>query len=135
VISAFLSIYIFLDVALHSKIYNYKIISWISSGNLEINWSIYIDTLTSVMLVVVTSVSALVHIYSIGYMSHDPDKPRFMSYLSLFTFMMLMLVTADNFLQLFFGWEGVGLASYLLIGFWYKKKIGKCCSNKSFCGQ
>ncbi|KFX72200.1 MAG: hypothetical protein FF85_01875 [alpha proteobacterium QL1] len=123
VISAFLSIYIFSDVALHSKIYNYKIISWISSGNLQINWSIYIDTLTSVMLVVVTSVSALVHIYSIGYMNHDPDKPRFMSYLSLFTFMMLMLVTADNFLQLFFGWEGVGLVSYLLIGFWYKKNL------------
>lgn len=132
VISAFLSIYIFMDVALHSKIYNYKIISWISSGNLVINWSIYIDTLTSVMLVVVTSVSALVHIYSIGYMSHDPDKPRFMSYLSLFTFMMLMLVTADNFLQLFFGWEGVGLASYLLIGFWYKKKSANAAAIKAF---
>jgi NADH-quinone oxidoreductase subunit L len=84
------------------------------------------------MLVVVNSVSALVHIYSIGYMSHDPHKPRFMSYLSLFTFMMLSLITADNFLQLFFGWEGVGLASYLLIGFWFKKESANNASMKAF---
>ena len=84
------------------------------------------------MLVVVTSVSALVHVYSVGYMSDDPDKPRFMSYLSLFTFMMLMLVTSDNFLQLFFGWEGVGLCSYLLIGFWYKKNSANNAAIKAF---
>ncbi len=131
-ISAFISIYYFFDVALGKQIYNYKIFNWISSDKLILNWSIYIDTLTSVMLVVVTSVSALVHIYSIGYMSHDPDKPRFMSYLSLFTFMMLMLVTADNFLQLFFGWEGVGLASYLLIGFWFKKPSANAAAIKAF---
>ncbi|NCV24005.1 MAG: NADH-quinone oxidoreductase subunit L, partial [Proteobacteria bacterium] len=131
-ISALISIYYFFDVALGKQIYNYKIINWISSDKLILNWSIYIDTLTSVMLVVVTSVSALVHIYSIGYMSHDPDKPRFMSYLSLFTFMMLMLVTSDNFLQLFFGWEGVGLASYLLIGFWFKKPSANAAAIKAF---
>ena len=84
------------------------------------------------MLVVITSVSALVHIYSIGYMSHDDSKPRFMGYLSLFTFAMIMLVTADNFLQLFFGWEGVGLASYLLIGFWYKKPSANAAAIKAF---
>ena len=88
---------------------NYIIFEWISSGTFKANWSINIDPLSSVMLLVVTSVSALVHIYSIGYMSHDPFKPRFMSYLSLFTFSMLSLVVSDNFLQLFFGWEGVGL--------------------------
>ncbi len=111
---------------------NFKIFNWISSGTLNLNWSIYIDSLTAVMLVVVTSVSTLVHIYSIGYMSHDPDKPRFMSYLSLFTFAMLMLVTSDNFLQLFFGWEGVGLASYLLIGFWFKKPSANAAAIKAF---
>ena len=111
---------------------NFKIFTWISSGNLNLNWSIYIDSLTAVMLVVVTSVSTLVHVYSIGYMSHDPDKPRFMSYLSLFTFAMLMLITSDNFLQLFFGWEGVGLASYLLIGFWFKKPSANAAAIKAF---
>ena len=94
---------------------------WISSGGFKANWSINIDPLSSVMLVVVTFVSALVHIYSIGYMSYDPHKPRFMSYLSLFTFSMLALVVSDNFLQLFLGGR-VGLCSYLLIGFWYKKE-------------
>ena len=131
-ISSALSIYIFSDVAINSNIYNFKIFNWITSGGLVLNWSINIDTLTSVMLIVVTSVSALVHVYSVGYMSHDPDKPRFMSYLSLFTFMMLMLVTSDNFLQLFFGWEGVGLASYLLIGFWYKKPSANSAAIKAF---
>ena len=91
-----------------------------------------IDSLSSVMLVVVTSVSALVHIYSIGYMSHDPHKPRFMAYLSLFTFAMLMLVTSDNFIQLFFGWEGVGLCSYFLIGFWFKKETANSAAIKAF---
>ena len=115
-----------------SSILNFVIFKWIASGDLNLNWSIYIDTLTSVMLVVVTSVSFLVHIYSIGYMQHDPDKPRFMGYLSLFTFAMLMLVTSDNFLQLFFGWEGVGLASYLLIGFWFKKPSANAAAIKAF---
>ena len=123
-ISSALSIYIFSDVAINSNTYNLKIFNWITSGGLVLNWSINIDTLTSV--------SALVHVYSVGYMSHDPDKPRFMSYLSLFTFMMLMLVTSDNFLQLFFGWEGVGLASYLLIGFWYKKPSANSAAIKAF---
>jgi len=132
IVSALLSIFYFVDVAINSNVYNFKIANWVSSGSLVLNWSIYIDTLTSVMLVVVTSVSALVHVYSVGYMSHDPDKPRFMSYLSLFTFMMLMLVTSDNFLQLFFGWEGVGLASYLLIGFWFKKPSANAAAIKAF---
>ena len=119
-LSAFLSIIVFWE-GIQNNIYgNYKVIEWISSGNFVADWSINVDPLSAIMLVVVTFVSALVHIYSIGYMSHDPHKPRFMSYLSLFTFSMLILVS-DNFLQLFFGWEGVGLCSYLLIGFWYKK--------------
>jgi len=95
-------------------------------------WSLRLDMLTSVMLVVVTSVSSLVHIYSIGYMSHDPHQTRFFSYLSFFTFSMLILVTSNNFLQLFFGWEGVGLASYLLIGFWYKKESANSAAMKAF---
>jgi NADH-quinone oxidoreductase subunit L len=111
---------------------NYKIFEWVNSGNFVANWSINIDPLSSVMLVVVTFVSALVHIYSIGYMSNDPHKPRFMSYLSLFTFSMLVLVVSDNFLQLFFGWEGVGLCSYLLIGFWYKKESANNAAIKAF---
>ena len=117
-ISALLSIYVFYDVINNGYINNVVIAKWISSGLLDVNWSIKIDQLSAVMLVVVTLVSSIVHIYSIGYMSHDPHQPRFMSYLSLFTFAMLVLVTSDNFLQLFFGWEGVGLSSYLLIGFW-----------------
>lgn len=111
---------------------NVFLIDWIVSGNLQSSWSLKFDTLTSVMLVVVTSVSALVHIYSIGYMSHDPHQYRFFSYLSFFTFAMLMLVTSDNLLQLFFGWEGVGLASYLLIGFWYKKRSANAAAMKAF---
>src|SRR6266851_951720 len=94
---------------------------WITSGELQVAWSLRVDTLTAVMLVVVNTVSSLVHLYSIGYMDEDPCRPRFFCFLSLFTFAMLMLVTADNLVQLFFGWEGVGLASYLLIGFWYHK--------------
>lgn len=97
-----------------------------------VDWALKVDTLTAVMLVVVTSVSALVHLYSIGYMSHDEHRPRFFAYLSLFTFAMLMLVTADNFVQLFFGWEGVGLASYLLIGFWFKKNSANSAAMKAF---
>ena len=131
-LSAILSILIFHD-GLTNKVYgNYKVFEWISSGDFIANWSINIDPLSSVMLVVVTLISALVHIYSIGYMSHDPHKPRFMSYLSLFTFSMLSLVVSDNFLQLFFGWEGVGLCSYLLIGFWYKKDSANNAAIKAF---
>ena len=130
--SAVLSIFVFWN-GIKNNIYgNYKIFEWISSGGFTANWSINIDPLSSVMLVVVTFVSALVHIYSIGYMSHDPHKPRFMSYLSLFTFSMLALVVSDNFLQLFFGWEGVGLCSYLLIGFWYKKETANNAAIKAF---
>lgn len=132
IIGAILSSIILLETIKTGKIYEYPILNWITSGSLKLHWSIYVDSLTAVMLVVVNSVSALVHIYSIGYMSHDPHKPRFMSYLSLFTFMMLALVTADNFLQLFFGWEGVGLASYLLIGFWFKKESANNASMKAF---
>ena len=102
------------------------------SGALDVDWALRIDTLTVVMLVVVNTVSALVHIYSIGYMHHDPHRPRFFAYLSLFTFAMLMLVTSDNLVQMFFGWEGVGLASYLLIGFWYKKPSANAAAIKAF---
>ena len=132
VISAILSVIIFYNGIIHDVYGNYKIFNWINSGNLNVNWSINIDPLSSIMLVVVTGVSSLVHIYSIGYMSHDPNRPRFMSYLSLFTFAMLTLVVSDNFLQLFFGWEGVGLSSYLLIGFWYKKDSANNAAIKAF---
>ena len=130
--AAILSIIIFFNGIKYGDYGNYKIFEWINSGNFVANWSINIDPLSSVMLIVVTFVSALVHIYSIGYMSHDPFKPRFMSYLSLFTFSMLTLVVSDNFLQLFFGWEGVGLCSYLLIGFWYKKENANNAAIKAF---
>ncbi len=108
------------------------ILPWMESGSFAVDWSLRIDALTRVMLVVVTVVSSVVHVYSIGYMSHDPHRPRFFAYLSLFTFAMLMLVTSNNFLQLFFGWEGVGLASYLLIGFWYKKPSANAAAIKAF---
>ena len=103
-----------------------------TSGELAVDWAFRIDTLTAVMLVVVTTVSALVHLYSIGYMHEDPHRPRFFAYLSLFTFAMLMLVTADNLVQMFFGWEGVGLACYLLIGFWYEKPSANAAAIKAF---
>ena len=131
-ISSILSLILFWNGFQKNVYGNYKIFEWISSGNFVANWSINIDPLSSIMLVVVTFVSALVHIYSIGYMSHDPHKPRFMSYLSLFTFSMLVLVVSDNFLQLFFGWEGVGLCSYLLIGFWYIKESAENAAIKAF---
>ena len=131
-VSAIFSIIVFWNGIQINNYDNYKIFEWISSGDFVANWSINLDPLSSVMLVVVTFVSALVHIYSIGYMSHDPHKPRFMSYLSLFTFSMLVLVVSDNFLQLFFGWEGVGLCSYLLIGFWYKKETANDAAIKAF---
>lgn len=108
------------------------VLSWIHSGTLSVDWALRVDALTAVMLVVVTSVSALVHLYSWGYMGEDPDQPRFFAYLSLFTFAMLMLVTADNIIQMFFGWEGVGLASYLLIGFWFRKPSANAAAIKAF---
>jgi NADH-quinone oxidoreductase subunit L len=129
-ISSILSLFIFYNVISEGYENNVVIASWINSGSLNVNWSIKIDALSSVMLVVVTLISSLVHIYSIGYMSHDPHKPRFMAYLSLFTFAMLTLVTSDNFLQLFFGWEGVGLCSYFLIGFWFKKDSANAAAIK-----
>ena len=131
-ISALLSIHVLYQVIVNQYEENIVIATWINSGSLNVNWSMLIDPLSAVMLVVVTSVSALVHIYSIGYMSHDPHKPRFMAYLSLFTFAMLMLVTSDNFIQLFFGWEGVGLCSYFLIGFWFKKESANAAAIKAF---
>ncbi|MDB3971239.1 NADH-quinone oxidoreductase subunit L [Candidatus Pelagibacter sp.] len=131
-ISALLSIILFYQVIVNGYENNVVVANWINSGTLDVNWSIKVDALSSVMLVVVTLVSALVHIYSIGYMSHDPHKPRFMAYLSLFTFSMLTLVTSDNFLQLFFGWEGVGLCSYFLIGFWFKKETANAAAIKAF---
>ncbi len=131
-ISAILSLFVFYDVITNGYTNNILIIKWISSGLLDVNWSIKIDQLSAIMLVVVTLVSAIVHVYSIGYMSHDPHQPRFMSYLSLFTFSMLVLVTSDNFLQLFFGWEGVGLCSYFLIGFWFKKSSANAAAIKAF---
>ena len=131
-VSAILSILIFYKVVDQSYENNIIISTWLNSGSLNVNWSIKIDALSSVMLVVVTLISALVHIYSIGYMSHDPHRSRFMAYLSLFTFSMLTLVTSDNFLQLFFGWEGVGLCSYFLIGFWFKKESANAAAIKAF---
>jgi len=131
-ISAILSAFVLYNVIVNDYQENIIIAKWIDSGSLDVNWSIKVDALSSIMLVVVTSVSSLVHIYSIGYMSHDPHKPRFMAYLSLFTFAMLMLVTSDNFIQLFFGWEGVGLCSYFLIGFWFKKEKANAAAIKAF---
>src|SRR5215211_2379529 len=109
-----------------------QVAQWMASGDLVVDWAFRIDTLTVVMLVVVNTVSSLVHLYSIGYMHEDPHRPRFFAYLSLFTFAMLMLVTADNLVQMFFGWEGVGLASYLLIGFWYHKDSANAAAMKAF---
>ncbi len=108
------------------------VLKWVESGAMTFDWALRVDTLTAIMLVVVTTVSALVHLYSWGYMAEDPDQPRFFAYLSLFTFAMLMLVTADNLVQMFFGWEGVGLASYLLIGFWFRKPTANAAAIKAF---
>ena len=131
-ISTILSLFIFYKVFVQDYSSNKLIFNWISSGDFHVNWSIQIDPLTSVMLVIVSLISSIIHFYSIGYMSHDPHKPRFMSYLSLFTFAMFTLVSADNFLQLYFGWEGVGLCSYLLIGFWFKKPSANAAAIKAF---
>jgi len=124
---------VFFDVALgHGHASTPVLANWFTSGKLSVDWALRVDTLTAVMLVVVNSVSALVHLYSIGYMHEDPHRPRFFAYLSLFTFAMLTLVTADNLVQMFFGWEGVGLASYLLIGFWYQKPSANAAAIKAF---
>ena len=136
-ISCLLSWVIFLSHG--ADVEKISLFRWINSGDLSANWSIRLDRLTSIMLVVVTTVSALVHLYSVGYMAHDENwkedehyKARFFSYLSFFTFTMLMLVTSDNLIQMFFGWEGVGVASYLLIGFYYRKQSANAAAIKAF---
>ncbi|HEY9454977.1 MAG TPA: NADH-quinone oxidoreductase subunit L [Bradyrhizobium sp.] len=131
-VSAALSWVVLVDVGFMHHDYRIALFPWINSGDLQVSWALRVDTLTAVMLVVVNTVSSLVHLYSIGYMDEDPHRPRFFAYLSLFTFAMLMLVTADNLVQLFFGWEGVGLASYLLIGFWYQKPSANAAAIKAF---
>jgi NADH-quinone oxidoreductase subunit L len=131
-ISMILSWIAFVDVGFGHHDVRVPVFTWMTAGDLKVEWSLRIDTLTAVMLVVVNTVSAFVHLYSIGYMHEDPYRPRFFAYLSMFTFAMLMLVTADNFVQLFFGWEGVGLASYLLIGFWYHKPEANAAAIKAF---
>jgi NADH-quinone oxidoreductase subunit L len=130
--SMVLSWFAFADVGFGHHDSHGAMFSWMTSGDLKVDWALRIDTLTVVMLVVVTTISSFVHLYSIGYMADDPFQPRFFSYLSLFTFAMLMLVTADNLVQLFFGWEGVGLMSYLLIGFWYQKPEANAAAIKAF---
>ncbi|MBX6426150.1 MAG: NADH-quinone oxidoreductase subunit L [Variibacter sp.] len=132
VISAILSWIAFVRIGFQQEDMRVALFPWIVSGELQVDWALRIDSLTAVMLVVVTTVSALVHIYSIGYMAEDPHRPRFFAYLSLFTFAMLALVTSDNLAQLFFGWEGVGLASYLLIGFWYQRPSANAAAIKAF---
>jgi NADH-quinone oxidoreductase subunit L len=134
VISALLSWVAFFSVGVSAsgEAFRVPVATWVASGDLTFDWAFRVDTLTVVMLVVVNTVSALVHTYSIGYMHHDPHRPRFFAYLSLFTFAMLMLVTSDNLVQMFFGWEGVGLASYLLIGFWFKKPSANAAAMKAF---
>src|SRR5271168_686070 len=131
-LAAGLSWAMLIDVGFYQHDVRVALFPWINSGDLQVSWSLRVDTLTAVMLVVVNTVSSLVHLYSIGYMDEDPNRPRFFGYLSLFTFAMLMLVTSDNLVQMFFGWEGVGLASYLLIGFWYQKPSANAAAIKAF---
>src|SRR5215218_10046979 len=131
-LSCALSWIAFVDVGLHGATARIQLGQWFASGDMVVDWAFRVDTLTAVMLIVVTTVSALVHLYSIGYMADDPHRPRFFAYLSLFTFFMLALVTADNLVQLFFGWEGVGLMSYLLIGFWYLRPSANAAAIKAF---
>jgi NADH-quinone oxidoreductase subunit L len=131
-VSAVLSWIAFFSVGFGSGTTRVQVATWLASGDLRVDWAFRIDTLTAVMLIVVNTVSSLVHLYSIGYMHEDPHRPRFFAYLSLFTFAMLMLVTSDNLVQMFFGWEGVGLASYLLIGFWYQKPSANAAAMKAF---
>src|SRR5256884_3110957 len=131
-VSAALSWVVLVDVGFMHHDARIAVFPWINSGDLQVAWALRVDTLTAVMLVVVNTISSVVHLYSIGYMDEDPYRPRFFGYLSLFTFAMLMLVTADNLVQLFFGWEGVGLMSYLLIGFWYQKPSANAAAIKAF---
>lgn len=131
-VSAALSCVILYIIGLEGQSLTIHLFTWIDVGTLEVSWALRFDTLTAVMVFVVTVVSAMVHVYSIGYMAHDPHIPRFMAYLSLFTFFMLALVTADNFAQMFFGWEGVGLCSYLLIGFWFERPSANAAAIKAF---
>jgi NADH-quinone oxidoreductase subunit L len=131
-VAAVLSWVSFIQVGFGDGATRVQVAQWMASGDLVVDWAFRVDTLTAMMLVVVNTVSALVHLYSVGYMHEDPHRPRFFAYLSLFTFTMLMLVTADNLVQMFFGWEGVGLASYLLIGFWYQKDSANAAAMKAF---
>jgi NADH-quinone oxidoreductase subunit L len=131
-LAAVFGVILFVEVALGGQVRGTGLFTWIDTGDLQVQWALRFDTLSAVMVAVVTVVSAMVHIYSVGYMAHDNSIPRFMSYLSLFTFFMLMLVTADNFVQLFFGWEGVGLCSYLLVGFWYDRPSANAAAIKAF---
>lgn len=126
------AIYVFQRTALEGLIVEVPLLKWMDVGMFKLNWALHFDTLTAVMVAVVNIVSAVVHVYSVGYMHEDESQNRFMAYLGLFTFAMLMLVTANNFVQLFFGWEGVGLASYLLIGFWYQKESANKAAIKAF---
>ena len=131
-ILAALCSWVVLADAVGGEPYKVEVMRWLHSGTFEADWVLRVDVLSAVMMFVVSTVSALIHVYSIGYMAHDHSIPRFMSYLSLFTFFMLALVTADNFLQLYFGWEGVGLVSYLLIGFWYTRPSACAAAIKAF---
>src|SRR4051812_47760533 len=131
-LAALASIPTFIDVALHGHNHLITLMTFLSSGTFEAAWALRYDTLSATMVMTVTCVSTLIHIYSVGYMSHDDSQPRFMAYLSAFTFAMLMLVTSDNLVQMFFGWEGVGVMSYLLIGFWYKKPSACAAAIKAF---
>lgn len=132
VLAAACACFVFYDVIHNQHVQEHVLFEWIYFGNASVNWSLYVDSVTAIMLIVVTIVSALVHIYSIGYMEYESNIPKFMSFLSLFTFFMLMLVTSNNILQLFFGWEGVGLCSYLLIGYWYQKDSACYAAMKAF---
>ncbi|HEX6980513.1 MAG TPA: NADH-quinone oxidoreductase subunit L [Alphaproteobacteria bacterium] len=131
-VAALISLGILYQVAIEGQARTFELFTWIDSGAFEASWALKFDTLSAVMVFVVTVVSSMVHVYSIGYMAEDRSIPRFMAYLSLFTFFMLMLVTADNFVQMFFGWEGVGVASYLLIGFWYERDSANAAAIKAF---
>ncbi|WP_341757566.1 NADH-quinone oxidoreductase subunit L [Candidatus Tisiphia endosymbiont of Ditula angustiorana] len=131
-LSALLSMFIFYNVGINKAIIHIILAKWLEVGNMKVSWAIYVDQLTAIMFIVVTWISAVVHIYSLGYMADDDGLPKFLAFLSLFTFFMLALVSADNFLQLFFGWEGVGLCSYLLIGFWYQKEAANKAAIKAF---
>ena len=134
-LAAVAAAFVFIDVVVEKNAGTIHLLTWIDSGTFEVSWALKWDTLSAVMVLMVTFVSAMIHIYSVGYMAHDGSVPRFMAYISLFTFFMLMLVTSDNLVQLFFGWEGVGLTSYLLIGFWYTRPLGQRRSDQGVPGQ